>query len=165
MLVVVAAAVVEVEVVPVEEAIVKEEVEVVVKGVAAHQGAHQLHQVAAQEALHQVLQEGKGVIRVPQLAVVQVDLPGQEGQVEGQAGEVLEVADEEGAQVGDLEGGKVPAIVEAPRPPLQVNRAMDLPAVVEETLETTPSGTTTALLLGQSSLVTEPLVVTEVSLH
>jgi len=163
MLVVVAAAVV--EVVPVEEAIVKEEVEVVVKEVAAHQGAHQLHQVAAQEAPHQVLQEGKGVIRVPQLAVVQVDLPGQEGQEEGQAGEVLQVADEEGAQSGDLEGGKVPAIVEAPRPPLQVNRAMDLPAVVEETLETTPSGTTTALLLGRSSLVTEPLVVTEVSLH
>ena len=43
------------------------------------------------------------------------------------------VEDEEEAQVGDLAGGKVPAIVEAP---LQVNQAMDQPAVEEETLET-----------------------------
>ena len=61
------------EVVPVEEAMVKEEVEVVVKGVAVRQGVHQQLQVSAQEALHQVLQVGKGVTRVPQLAVEQVD--------------------------------------------------------------------------------------------
>ena len=139
-----------VQVVLVEEATVKEGVAVVVKGVAAHQ-----------EALHQVLQEGKALTRVAHLAVVQVDQLVQEGQEEGQAGEVLQVVDEEGAQVGDLAGGKVPAIVE----PLQVNQAMDQPAVEEETLETTPSETTTALRLGRPSLVTEPLVVTEVSLH
>ena len=140
-----------VQVVLVEEATVKEGVAVVVKGVAAHQ-----------EALHQVLLEGKALTKVAQLAVVQVDRVVQEGQEEGQAGEVLQVEDEEEAQVGDLAGGKVPAIVE---PPLQVNQAMDQPAVEEETLETTPSATTTALPLGRSSLVTEPLVVTEVSLH
>ena len=140
-----------VQVVLVEEATVKEGVAVVVKGVAAHQ-----------EALHQGLLEGKALTRVAHLAVVQVDQLVQEGQEEGQAGEVLQVEDEEEAQVGDLAGGKVPAIVE---PPLQVNQAMDQPAVEEETLETTPSETTTALLLGRSSLVTGPLVVTEVSLH
>lgn len=156
--------VVQVQVVLVEEAIAKEGVAVVVKGVAAHLGVHQRHQVAAQEALHQLLQEGKALIRVPQLAVEQVDQLVQEGQEEGQAGEVLQV-DEEGAQVGDLAGGKVPVIVEVPLPPLQVNQAMDQPAVAEETLETTLSETTTALLLDRSSLVTELLVVTEVSLH
>ena len=140
-----------VQVVLVEEATVKEGVAVVVKGVAAHQ-----------EALHQGLLEGKALTRVAHLAVVQVDQLVQEDQEEGQAGEVLQVEDEEEAQVGDLVGGKVPAIVE---PPLQVNQAMDQPAVAEETLETTPSATTTALLLGRSSLVTGPLVVTEVSLH
>jgi len=141
-----------VQVVLVEEATVKEGVAVVVvKGVAAHQ-----------EALHQVLQEGKALTRVAHLAVVQVDQLVQEGQEEGQAGEVLQVEDEEEAQVGDLVGGKVPAIVE---PPLQVNQAMDQPAVEEETLETTPLETTTAQPLGRSSLVTGPLVVTEVSLH
>ena len=139
-----------VQVVLVEEATVKEGVAVVVKGVAVHQ-----------EALHQGLLEGKALTRVAHLAVVQVDQLVQEGQEEGQAGEVLQVEDEEEAQVGDLAGGKVPAIVEA----LQVNQAMDQPAVAEETLETTPSATTTALLLGRSSLVTGPLVVTEVSLH
>ena len=73
--------------------------------------------------------------------------------------------DEEGALVEDLGAGKVPAIVEAlRRPPLQVNQAMDQPVAEEETLVTTPSGTTTALPLGRSSLVTEPLAVTEVSL-
>ena len=61
------------EVVPVEEAMVKEEVEVVVKGVAVHQGVHQQLQVSAQEALHQVLQVGRGLTRVLRLAVVQVD--------------------------------------------------------------------------------------------
>ena len=139
-----------VRVVLVEEATVKEGVAVVVKGVAVHQ-----------EALHQGLLEGKALTRVAHLAVVQVDQLVQEGQEEGQAGEVLQVEDEEEAQVGDLAGGKVPAIVEAP---LQVNQAMDQPAVEEETLETTPSATTTALPLGRSSLVTEPLAVTEVSL-
>lgn len=138
----------------VEEAIAKEGVEAVVKEVAAHQGAHLRHQVVVQEALHQFLQEGKEVIRVAQLAVV--DKPVQEGQEEGQAGEVLQVEDEEAALVGDLAEGK--AIVEAP--PLQVNQAMDQPAVVEETLETTT--TTTALLLARLSLVMEPLVVMEV---
>ena len=74
--------------------------------------------------------------------------------------------DEEGALVEDLGAGKVPAIVEAlRRPPLQVNQAMDQPVAEEETLVTTPSGTTTALPLGRPSLVTGPLVVTEVSLH
>jgi len=78
---------------------------------------------------------------------------------------VLQVEDEEEALVEDLGGGKVSAIVEAlPRPPLQVNQVMGQPAAEEETLVTIPSGTTTALPLGQSSLVTEPLVVTEVSL-
>lgn len=157
--------VVQVQVVLVEEAIVKEGVAVVVKGVAAHPGAHQRHQVVAPEPLHRLLQEDKALIRVPQLAVEQVDQLVQEGQEEGQAGEVLQVVDEEGTQVGDLAGGKVPAIVEAPLPPLKVNQAMDQPAVAEETLETTLSETTTALLLDRSSLVTEPLVVTEVSLH
>ena len=66
--------------------------------------------------------------------------------------------DEEAALVGDLAEGK--AIVEAP---LQVNQAMDQPAVVEETLETTT--TTTALLLARLSLVMEPLVVMEVFPH
>ena len=61
------------EVVPVEEAMVKEEVEVVVKGVAVHQGVHQQLQVSAQEALHQALQVGRGLTRVLRLAVVQVD--------------------------------------------------------------------------------------------
>ena len=81
----------------------------------------------------------------------------------GQAGEVLQVVDEEGALVEDLGGGKVPAVVEALRPLLQVNQAMDQPVVEEETLETTM--TTTALLLARSSLAMEPLVATEVSLH
>ena len=63
--------------------------------------------------------------------------------------------DVEGALVGDLVGGK--ALVGAP--PLQVNQAMDHPAVVEETSETTT--TTTALLLARLSLVMEPLVVME----
>ena len=59
-----------VPVAPVEEAVVKEAAVVVVKGVAVHQGARQGHQVPPQEGLHQ---EGKGLTRVPQLAVVQLD--------------------------------------------------------------------------------------------
>ena len=73
------------------------------------------------------------------------------------------MVDEEGALVEDLGGGKVPAVVAVLRPPLQDNQAMDQPVVEEETLETIT--TTTAPLLARSSLVTEPPVVTEVSLH
>ena len=143
--------VVEVQVVPVEEVVVKEEAAVVVQGVAARQEAHQRAQVLAQEALLRVQEGNLGLTRVPLLAVVQGGLAGEMQQVEE---EVVRVEEEEEEE----EEGKVPAVEEALRPPLEGSQAMVPPT------ETTPLVTTMDLLLGhRPSLVMAPLVGTEAS--
>ena len=141
--------VVEVQVVPVEEVVVKEEAAVVVQGVAVRQEAHQRAQALAQEALPLVQEGNLGLTRVPLLAVVQGGLAGEMQQVDE---EVVQVEEEE-----EEEEGKVPAVEEALRPPLEGSQAMVPPT------ETTPSVTTMDLLLGLPSLVMAPLVGTEAS--
>ena len=142
--------VVEVQVVPVEEVVVKEEAAVVVQGVAVRQEAHQRAQALAQEALPLVQEGNLGLTRVPLLAVVQGGLAGEMQQVDE---EVVQVEEEE-----EEEEGKVQAVEEALRPPLEGSQAMVPPT------ETTPSGTTMDLLLGpRPSLVMAPLVGTEAS--
>jgi len=144
--------VVEVQVVPVEEVAVKEEAAVVVQGVAVRQEAHQRAQALAQEALPLVQEGNLGLTRVPLLAVVQGGLAEEIQQVDE---EVVQVEEEEEEE--EKEEGKVPAVEEVLRPPLEDSQAMVPPT------ETTPLVTTMALLLGLPSLVMAPLVGTEAS--